>query len=158
MDEFIAQCIDADRKSIPIGVGKMMLSSEDTEFYNIPHLHFLLTRDAEGGTEAINLEFGVVSSGESADEAVKGLTEVVIEFIHKNMSVHGFSALKEVVATRAMDEDWRHYRVMEFELAEQKRDLGHAFVNKIIDKVYDEFMEKYGIKASLKYNTLKEAA
>lgn len=158
IQDIVKECEEKTRNDISIGIGKIILQSQDTEFYNIPHLHFLLVKDCDGNIAAENLEFGLVSSDKQAENAVKWLAEMLIDFIHKNIEVFGFDTLTQLATTDALDDVWREYRRLEFALAKEKRDLEHAFVNEITKKVYRDIFNKYGIKATAKYNTLKKVA
>lgn len=139
-----------------IGIGKIMLESLNTDSYNIPHLHFIFIRTGEF-IEAVNLEFGLVASDVSADTAVKDLVTMLIEYIKRTLETMPYKTFRDIVSSTAMDEYWREYRVLEFELAEQKKDLGNNFVTKLKAHIVRDIMKSYGVKPTAKYSVLRAA-
>lgn len=141
-----------------IGIGKIVLDSLCTEAYNIPHLHFILSRNEDGFVEAMNLEFGLVAIDKDSRNSVKNLVQILIEYIKRTIETYGFSKLKEVVSSDAMSEYWTEYRIFEFLLAEKKHDIGHEFVNHLEETIKNEIFEMYGISPDVKYSVLENAA
>ena len=137
-----------------IGIGKIVLDSLCTEEYNISHLHFLLTKNDDGFIESVNLEFGIVAFHKDADEAVKILIQLLIEYIKRTIDEDGFDSLIHSVQGDEMNEYWAEYRKFEFILAKQKRDLSHDFVRSLTRKIANEIFEMYGIKPKAKYSVL----
>lgn len=141
-----------------IGIGKIVLDSLCTEEYNIPHLHFLLTKNEDGFIEAINLEFGIVAFYKDPDEAVKILIQLLIEYIKRTIEEDGFDSLIHSVQGDDMNEYWTEYRKFEFILAKQKHDISHDFVRSLTRKIAKEIFDMYGIKPKAKYSVLEQAA
>lgn len=140
-----------------IGIGKIVIDSKVGASYNIPHLHFLLSLAKDGVIDALNIEFGIVASGSSPNEASERLALMLAEHTSLAISELGFQSLIEVAGRRASDDFWHEYRVMEFRLAEKGRDVGHAFVDAITRKAKREIEKKYGVKASSRYAMLEAA-
>lgn len=161
IEKMIADCKKAKEKEIAIGIGKIILYSDnpDDEFFNIPNLHFLLTKDEseKNPISAINLEFSLVAGGKTVDEAINRLLEMVVNFLHENISVYGFDCLAKI-ADDSSQTDWRTYRKLIFELAKQQKERKVQIKDEISNKNYDDLLVKYGIKATTKYNTFKEVA
>lgn len=128
-----------------IGIGKIILNSQDTETYNIPHMHCLLTK-TDGLIEAVNLEFGICAAGNDSSLAVKNLVEMLIEYIKRTIAEFGFDNLIAVACKGDMNDMWNEYRKIEFTLAKNKQDLGHTVADVIKKSAYEEFVRKYGIK------------
>ncbi|MDE7292574.1 MAG: hypothetical protein K2N58_11100 [Treponemataceae bacterium] len=135
-----------------IGIGKIILNSQDTETYNIPHMHCLLTKTDEL-IEAVNLEFGICAAGNDSSLAIKNLVEMLIEYIKRTITEFGFDNLIAVACKGDMNDMWNEYRQIEFTLAKNKQDLGHTVVDVIKKSAYKEFIQKYGIetKASISF-------
>ena len=140
-----------------VGIGKIVLESLNTDTYNIPHLHFIFQKNGNF-IEAINLEFGLVSTDTTPDNAVKELVSMLIEYIQRNITTYSFQSLIDVVASDAMNEYWTEYRKLEFMLAEQKKDVGNNFVNTLKRAITNEILKTYGIKPKAKFSVLKDAA
>lgn len=148
--------ISSEYKPKYIGVGKIMLES-DSESYNVPHLHFLLAK-GDNRIEAVNLEFGLVSTGLNPSEASSNLAGMLIEFVKKTISEFGYDNLIEQAKLDVYSDLWTIYRGMEFSFAKTKNDLSHAFVKEIEEQVKTALMNRYGFKTDLNYSFEKEAA
>ena len=126
--------IDGEKKDI-VGLGKMIIDTRSVS-WSIPHLHFLVSRNA-GIFEAICLEFGLVSTGNTQEESAERLVEHTIYHIGAVISNGtGFKELKEVALNGFMDSYWGAYRHIEFCLAETKRDLSHEIESRIVSAVH----------------------
>jgi len=113
-----------------IGIGKMMIDTRSVS-WNIPHLHFLVTRNY-GNFEAVCLEFGLISSGTTQEESAERLIEHTIYHIANVINNgNGFEEFKEVALNGFMNDYWGAYRHIEFCLAETKRDLSHEIESRI---------------------------
>lgn len=138
-----------------IGIGKLILN--DTTEYNIPHLHFILSKNTDGAIEAVNLEFGLLSEAENPKVAVQRLAEMLIEYTNRSIKTLSYDSLIETVKSDAMNDFWKEYRVMEFKFAKVKKDIGHSFVDAITEQIKKDIFEKYGIKPEAPY-VLEDAA
>jgi len=132
--------IDGEKKDI-IGFGKMIIDTNSVS-WNIPHLHFLVL-NVSGHFEAICLEFGLVSSGNTQEESAEHLIEHTIHHIWTVISKgNGFEEFKEIALNGFMNEFWGAYRHIEFCLAETKKDLSHEIESRIIKALQDLFNKK----------------
>ena len=132
--------IDGENKDI-IGVGKMIIDTNSVS-WNIPHLHFLVIRVSEH-YEAICLEFGLVSSGNTQEKSAEHLIEHTINHIWTVISKgNGFEEFKEIALNGFMNDFWGAYRHIEFCLAETKRDLSHEIESKIVRALHELFDNK----------------
>jgi hypothetical protein len=132
--------IDGEKKDI-IAVGKMIIDTNSVS-WNVPHLHFLVLKVSEH-FEAICLEFGIVSSGSTEEEAAQRLIENAIYHIGSVVNGgNGFSEFKEVALNGFMNSYWGAYRHIEFCLAEIKRDLSHEIESRIIRAIQELFDNK----------------
>ena len=121
-----------------VGIGKMMIDTR-TVTWNVPHLHFLVSRDISH-YEAVCLEFGLISTGHTQEEVSERLIELVIFHIGAVMdNGGGFDELKETALNEFMNEYWGIYRHIEFCLAETKRDLSHEVENRITKAIQELF-------------------
>ena len=112
--------------------------------YNIPHLHFLVTRLENGLYEAINLEFSLFALGDTVENAVAELIELIIEHINAVVKYgRGFAELHETAISHAMDNYWAKYRDIEFTAASQKKDIGHDFEQHFTNAIRDIVTERY---------------
>jgi len=128
--------IDNEKKDI-VGIGKIILHTR-TVSWNVPHLHFIVCR-VSGYFEAICLEFGLVSTGETQEESAKRLVEHTIYHIGSVINKgDGFEEFKEVALNGFMNGYWGAYRHIEFCLAETKQDLSHEFESHIESRITRE--------------------
>lgn len=141
-----------------IGIGKIILSHDDNVSYNIPHLHFIISKSEDGVIEAISLEFSLVASGDTSERAVQHLAEMLVEYTKRTVATLSFDKLIEAVNNSYMDAFWREYRVMEFTLAKTKQDIGNAVIEQITKRITKEIMEKYGITSEIRYSVVEEKA
>lgn len=128
-----------------IGIGKVIYDDFDTDF-NIPHLHFLTIEYDEGVFQAVNLEFQLFSLGETQEKAIANLVKMISSYIIGVCEKgRGFEELKDVALLNTMDAYWNKYREIEFELARDKKDLGHdieqRFENTIKKMINDAIRE-----------------
>lgn len=140
-----------------VGIGKVILSSLDNESYNIPHLHFLICKN-DSYFEAINLEFGLVATDKNSSLSVEILTKMLIEYILSTIQAYGFNKLTEIVSSSALDSFWKEYRILEFKLAGQKKDVGHGIVQYLTETIKQQILKEYGIKSEAKYSVMDKAA
>lgn len=146
-----------DNKTTTVGIGKIILSSLDNDSYNIPHLHFLICK-SESFYESVNLEFGLVASNEDAKSSVEALTKLLVEHILLTIHTFGFGKLTETVESAAMDSYWKEYRIFEFRLAEQKKDVGHGMVQSLARSIKQQIFKEYGITPEAKFSVVEKAA
>jgi len=129
-----------EKKDI-VGIGKMIIDTNSVS-WNIPHLHFLVSRNA-GYFEAICLEFGLVSTGDTQEESAERLIEHTIYHIGAVISNgNGFEEFKEIALNEFMNGYWGAYRHIEFCLAEIKRDLSHEIESRITLALQELFDKK----------------
>jgi len=133
--------IDGEEKNF-VGIGKIMIDTKPSITWNIPHLHFLVLSNF-GYFEAICLEFGLVSSGETQEEAAKRLVELIIYHIGAVMDKGGgFEEFKEIALNDFMNDFWSVYRHIEFTLAETKQDLSHEIMSQMTKAIQETFDAK----------------
>jgi hypothetical protein len=108
-----------------VGIGKMFFNTPDAS-WNIPHLHFLVDSQQPGYYEAICLEFALVASGKTPEESIEGLATLTHSHIMAVMeNGDRYDQFLALVDNYAMEDYWRTYRVIEFSLARQGKDLSH---------------------------------
>jgi hypothetical protein len=143
----------ADKKFV--AVGKFLFDAVNTE-WNIPHLHFLVDEMGSGNFEATNLEFGLVASGDNAETAMQRLAGLVHFHITSVMTEgKGYQEFIDTANSRAMDDYWRAYRVIDFSLGKRGKDLSHEIEKRITraiqemfnKQVKDAIIQKAGKKA-----------
>jgi hypothetical protein len=131
--------IDGMKKDI-VGIGKMMIDTRSVS-WNIPQLHFLVFRNI-GHFEAVCLEFGLISTGNTQEESAEHLIEHTINHIVAVVNnANGFDEFKEVALNGFMNEYWGSYRHIEFCLAETKQDLSHeieSHITKALQELFDK--------------------
>jgi hypothetical protein len=121
-----------------VGIGKFLFDTMNTE-WNIPHLHFL-TDEINGNFEATNLEFGLVASGDSVEKAMERLANLVhFHIISVMVEGNGYQEFIDVAGSRAMDDYWRAYRVIDFTLGEKGKDLSHEIEKRITRAIQEMF-------------------
>jgi hypothetical protein len=124
-----------------VGIGKFLFDTVNEE-WNIPHLHFMVNKTDNSNFEATNLEFGLVSSGESAESAAQHLAGLVhFHIISVMNNGKGYKEFIETVDSRTMDDYWRAYRVIDFSLGEKGNDLSHE-IEKRINRAIQEMFTK----------------
>ncbi|MDR0656722.1 MAG: hypothetical protein LBG22_10450 [Treponema sp.] len=122
-----------------VGIGKFLFDTANTE-WNIPHLHFLINKADNDHFEATNLEFGLVASGDSAEEAMRRLAGLVHFHITSVMTEgNGYQEFIDAANSRAMDDYWRAYRVIDFSLGEKGKDLSHEIEKRITRAIQETF-------------------
>ena len=133
--------VDGEKKDF-VGIGKMMIDTRMVT-WNIPHLHFLVSRNA-GDFEAICLEFGLVSTGDKQEEAAKRLIEQTIYYIEAVVNNgNGFKEFKTLALNDFTGNYWGIYQHIEFCLAETKQDLSHEFENRIEKRITEALQEVF---------------
>jgi hypothetical protein len=133
--------VPADEKFF-VGIGKMIFNTSGVE-WNIPHLHFMVDKNSDGIYEATVLEFGLVSSAEDEEEAIKRLAELARTYILSVMkNDNGYSQFLECVNDFVMCDYWRHYRYIEFSLAKKGKDLSHNMDQRLANAIKSTFTEK----------------
>jgi len=132
--------VNGEKRDI-VGIGRMMIDTKSVS-WNIPHLHFLVSRNSDH-YEAICLEFGLVSVGSTQEESAEHLIEHTIYHIGAVINNgNGFEEFKEIALDRFMDSYWGAYRHIEFCLAETKQDLSHEIESRITRALQDLFDKK----------------
>ena len=149
-----------DGKRDFVGIGKIRIDTR-TVTWNIPHLRFLVSRH-DGYFEAVCLEFGLVSTGDTQEESAKRLIEQVVYYIEAVINNgNGFTEFKDLALNAFMSSYWRAYQHIEFCLAESKKDLSHEFDNRIEKRITAALQEKYDNRIkeliSAKENAIAEA-
>jgi hypothetical protein len=128
-----------------IGIGKIFIDTP-AEDWNIPNLHFIVSKNSGNVYEAVNLEFGLVSTGKSEVECVRFLVRLVCVYIFSVINDgNGYKELRETVRKPFMADYWAEYRGIEFDLAETRRDLSHDIdrqINKAIHQTFSEELKK----------------
>lgn len=125
-----------------IGAGKVMHDCYSDD-YNIPHLHFLVSKLENGLYEACNLEFSLFALGDSKATAVAELVELTIKHIDGVLEYgRGFSELQETAIRHTMDNYWAKYREIEFIAASQKQDIGHNVAQQLTNAIRSIMSEK----------------
>jgi hypothetical protein len=113
------------------GIGKIILQTP-SEMWNIPNLHFIVNKADENLYEAISLEFGLVSIGETGEEAGEHLANLVWNYVLAVIKEgNGYKELRETVRKHFMDDYLAEYRGIEFDLAETGKDLSHSYKRRI---------------------------
>jgi hypothetical protein len=137
-----------------VGIGKILIDTASLT-WNIPQLHFLVEKNAEC-FESVCLEFGLVSSGSSQDNAVEHLVEQTLHYIRSVvLEGAGYDELKELALNNFMSEYWGSYRHIEFSLAEKKLDLSHEIESRIMAAIQNSYDNKVKELITIK---AKEAA
>jgi hypothetical protein len=122
-----------------VGIGKFLFDTVNEE-WNIPHLHFMINKTDNGNFEATNLEFGLVSSGDSAERAAQHLAGLVqFHIISVMKDGNGYKEFIDTVNNRFMDDYWRAYRVIDFSLGEKGKDLSHDIEKRITRAIQEMF-------------------
>jgi hypothetical protein len=141
----------AENRAVPtagrnfVGIGKFLFDTVNAE-WNIPHLHFLVDKTKNDVFEAINLEFGLVSSGKNPIEAVERLASLSHFHITSVMTEgKGYAEFIESAKTRDLDDFWAAYREIDFVLGAKGKDLSHAIerqITRAIQGMIDEQIKK----------------
>jgi hypothetical protein len=127
----------ADKKFV--GIGKFLFDTVNEE-WNIPHLHFMINKTDNGNFEATNLEFGLVSSGDSTERAAQHLAGLVqFHIIAVMTDGNGYKEFIDTVNNRFMDDYWKEYRVIDFSLGERGKDLSHEIEKRITRSIQEMF-------------------
>jgi hypothetical protein len=114
-----------------VGIGKMFFNTPNAN-WNIPHLHFLVDSQRPGYYEATCLEFALVASGKIPEESIEGLAILTHSHITAVMeNGDRYDQFLASVDNYAMEDYWRKYRVIEFSLARQGKDLSHSIDKQI---------------------------
>ena len=117
-----SQVVSVDDKNF-VGIGKIVFVSNSE--WNIPHLHFMVDKTSSGNYEATLLEFGLVSWSEDLNDSIKSLVRQSYSFILSVMEKSGFNQFIKEVDSNSMDDYWRHYRKIDFSLAQNGLDLSN---------------------------------
>ncbi|MDR1317659.1 MAG: hypothetical protein LBK13_12380 [Spirochaetales bacterium] len=142
------QIVSVEKKKF-IGIGKLMFRNTSDVTWHIPHLHFLVDNPQSGYYESTCLEFGLVSSGVTPEEAIERLVMQTRFFIDSVMEKDNYEQFISTVDNFAMCGYWRAYRKIEFSLAETGKDLSssidkqietavRSIIKKKIDRALDE--------------------
>ncbi|MDR2182075.1 MAG: hypothetical protein LBN92_05280 [Treponema sp.] len=125
-----------------VGIGKFLFDTINAE-WNIPHLHFLINKSDDANFEATNLEFGLVAAGDNAEKAMQRLASLVHFHITSVMAEgNGYKEFIDIVNSRAMDDYWRMYRVIDFTLGEKGEDLSHEIEKRITRAIQEMFSKQ----------------
>lgn len=130
-----------------VGIGKILFDTP-TEEWNIPHLHFIVSKHDDTTYEAVNLEFGLVSIEKTGLDAATGLAALSFSYLISVIKDgNGFTELQELVRKNFLNDLWGEFRGIEFELAQTGDDLSHHFDKHINKALQDILNDK--IKAAL---------
>jgi hypothetical protein len=122
--------VPADNRNF-VGIGKMFFNTPGVN-WNIPRLHFLVDSQLPGYYEATCLEFTLVASGKTPEESIEGLAILTHSYITAVMeNGDRYDLFLASVDSYAMEDYWRKYRVIEFSLARQGKDLSHSIDKQI---------------------------
>ncbi|MDR1363565.1 MAG: hypothetical protein LBJ35_05900 [Spirochaetaceae bacterium] len=128
-----------------VGIGKILIDTP-AEDWNIPNLHFIVSKSGDKTYEAVNLEFGLVAVGESGVDAAGDLASLacayILSVIHEG---NGYKELRDIVRKNFMADYWAEYRGIEFDLAETGDDLSHDIdkrINKAIQESFSDELRK----------------
>ena len=125
-----------------IGIGKILFDTP-AEDWNIPNLHFIVSRCGEAVFEAVNLEFGLVAIGDSGLNAAQGLASLASTYLISVIKEgKGFKELRELVKKNVLFDLWGEFRAIEFQLAETGDDLSHHLYKHINKTLYNSFSDK----------------
>jgi hypothetical protein len=128
-----------------IGIGKILIDTPG-EDWNIPNLHFLVSKSDENTYEAVNLEFGLVSTGSSGSDSARRLVEHTCGYLVSVIKDgNGYRELREIVRKDFMSDYWAEYRGIEFDCAERGEDLSHYLdkrINRAIQESFNEELKK----------------
>jgi len=140
-DNLMAQYTIDDQEKDIIGIGRMVIDTRSVS-WNIPHLHFLVSRNPTH-FEATCLEFGLVAVGSTQEESAEHLIEHTLYHIGEVLNNgNGFEEFKETVLNGFMNSYWNAYRHIEFCLAETKQDLSHEVESRITQALQELFDKK----------------
>lgn len=137
---------DLDFKAI----GKIVL--KNTEYWNIPHLHFMINQSkVDGIFEAICLELMFFNSGEDIKTSITNLITNILEYFDNNINcASDLDKLIDCVDTNAMDNYWKEYRKIDYELAKFGKDINNTLEKQIISEVeqkyknsFNDFLKEY---------------
>jgi hypothetical protein len=96
-----------------IGIGKILIDTS-AEDWNIPALHFIVSRSGDKIYEAVNLEFGLVSIGESGPDSACGLATLTCSYILSVINEgNGYKELREIARKNFMADFRAEYRGLE---------------------------------------------
>jgi len=134
----VCQAIPTDGMNF-IGIGKLMFDTSGVE-WNIPHLHFIVSKADDGIFEATNMEFILDASGQTAEESIQNLTSLIVHHITLVMSKeNGYDLLTEPATSCVMEKYWLEYRKIEFSAARRGKDLGHNIEQRILAAIQSSF-------------------
>ena len=138
-----------------VGIGKIFVDTP-AEDWNIPHLHFIVSKSGEETYEAISLEFGLVFVGKSVTDSAHGLAMLACTYVLSVInSGNGYKELRETVRNKFMADFWCEYRGIEFDLAETGGDLSHDLDKRINKAIVESFREE--LKKALTHNAKRSA-
>jgi hypothetical protein len=125
-----------------IGIGKIIIDTP-AEKWNVPHLHFIVSKCDNETYEAVNLEFGLVSIDKTGWDAAQGLASLACTYLISVINDgNGFKELQETVKKNPFHDLWGEFRKIEFELAETGDDLSHHYDKRINRAIQDAYVDK----------------
>jgi hypothetical protein len=137
----MANAITLENKNY-VAIGKMIFSTSGVE-WTIPHLHFMVEENTSGHFEAINLEFGLVSSADTSEEATNRLGGLIHFHITAVMNEgNGYEEFKDTAKSNFMEEYWQDYRFLDFSLCERGISLSSAIEERIKRAIQDMFSKQ----------------
>ena len=128
-----------------VGIGKLMFKNRPDVQWHIPHLHFLVDNPTKNYFEATCLEFGLVSSGSTQEEAIERLASQAYFFIDTVMGQNNYDQFIDTVNDFTMCGYWREYRRIEFSLAKVGKDLSSSIdkhIERAVKSIISKKMEK----------------
>jgi hypothetical protein len=116
--------VDTRNKNF-VAIGKIIFETPGYS-WNIPHNHFIVNKTESGNYEATNLDLILDAIGTSLDEVTKELVKLTVAYVMEIMKKGtAHDELIQVVRDAAMEDYWKEYRTIEFELSRDKRDMSH---------------------------------
>jgi hypothetical protein len=135
-------------KRNPVGIGNIVIGTNEGNL-GIPRLHFIVYKSGETVYEAVNLEFGLVSTGASGTEAVAKLAVLTTTYAASVLKEgNGYKELRKTAVENAEQGYWSEYRGVKFDLAQIGSGLNQDLNKRINRAVQEAFIAK--IKEALK--------
>ncbi len=112
--------------------------------WSIPHLHFMINQADDGVYEAICIELQHFNSGKTIEESVKNMALHLLDFLSNNIQNESdIDKLIDCVDTNDMDDYWKQYRVIDFNLAKLGKDINSSLEEKLKKDIEKEYAKKY---------------
>jgi hypothetical protein len=143
-----------------VGIGKIFIDTP-TEIWNIPHLHFIVSKCNDETFEAINLEFGLVAIDKTGWDAAQSIASLALTYLFSVIQEgNGFKELQTLARKNSLSDLWGEFWGIEFELAQTGDDLSHHFEKRINrafkEVIVDKLKETIERKADDLFNEIME--